>query len=528
MSGTVIGSHDGSAMSRKYRFRVNVALHRPGTDAMAGQPDSTDLVSLQIGLFFDGTRNNADNLQHASRPAGSTTPAPRPPAPAVLADDASPYQSRLTSSYSNGLTNIARLHALYPDHRTASPALPGVLSLAIYVEGAGTRTGEDDDLMGLAFGIGRSGVIAKVRRALDERLPEALRALAQARPGRVLGEVRLDLFGFSRGAASARDAVNRLNRADGVNWLREQLRRTGWQLQGDSVVRPRPVRFVGLFDTVVAIDSRQSDQQPQVALKAGCADSVVQLSARDEHRHHFALTTVAPTFEEIALPGAHANIGGGYDQRLEGPKLLTRPQGQRIRQHDVPDTTAPPLSLLRSTQVYVRAQAACRRWQQALGLDDNAVWVDVWHRWQQMRAAGSDSVLPQWVLFAHAAVVLKREIDWRYQLVALRLLHARAVAAGVVWQQSPDAIPGLALPAELQDIAARLLAGQALDAAQELRLRQRYLMQSAHWNFDALGDTALLYAADEGVRELPYRPGPGLFYINRPTQDGKRVVLANA
>lgn len=528
MSGTVIGGHDRSAMSRKYRFRVNVAVHRPGTDAMAGQPDETDPVSLQIGLFFDGTRNNADNLQHASRPAGSTTPAPRPPAPAVLADDASPYQSRLTSSYSNGLTNIARLHALYPDHRTATPALPGVLSLAIYIEGAGTRTGEEDDLMGLAFGIGRSGVIAKVRRALDERLPEALRALAQAQPGRVLGELRLDLFGFSRGAASARDAVNRLNRTDGGIWLREQLRRTGWHLQGDNVVRPRPVRFVGLFDTVVAIDSRQADQQPQVALKAGCADSVVQLTARDEHRHHFALTTVAPTFEEIPLPGAHANIGGGYDQRMEGPKLLTRPQGQRIRQHDVPDTTAPSLSLLRSTQVYVRAQAACRRWQQTLGLDDDAVWVDVWHRWQQMRVAGSDSVLPQWVLFAHAAVVLKREIDWRYQLVALRMMHARAVAAGVLWHQSPDAVPALALPAELQDVAARLLAGQALDAAQELRLRQRYLMQSAHWNFDALGDTALLYAADDGVRELPYRPGPGLFYINRPTEDGKRVVLANA
>jgi len=55
---------------------------------MAGQPDTTSTVpvTLQIGLFFDGTRNNADNLLHASRPAGSTTPAPRAPAPAVLAD----------------------------------------------------------------------------------------------------------------------------------------------------------------------------------------------------------------------------------------------------------------------------------------------------------------------------------------------------------------------------------------------------------------------------------------------------------
>ncbi len=495
---------------------------------MAGQPTANDTATLQIGLFFDGTRNNADNLQHASRPAGATTPAPRPPAPAVLADDASPYQSRLTSSYSNGLTNIARLHALYPDHRTPSPAPPGLLSLAIYVEGAGTRTGEEDDLMGLAFGIGRSGVMAKVRRALDERLPEALRALARVRPGQTLHDVRIDLFGYSRGAASARDAVNRLNRDGDHAWLREQLRRTGWALASDGALRKRPVRFVGLFDTVVAISTRQTDQQPRIALQAGCADTVVQLAARDEHREHFALSTVAPTFEELTLPGVHANIGGGYDQRIEGPKLLTRPQGQRIRQHNVPDTAAPPLALLRDTQVFLRAQAACRRWQASLGLDEESVWVDVWHRWQQMRVAGSDSVLPQWVLFAHAAVVLKREIDWRYQLVALRIMHARAAAAGVMWRQSPDEVPALALPEDLQDIAARLLAGQALDAAQELRLRQRYLMQSAHWNFDALGDTALLYAADEGVRELPYRPGPGLFYINRPTEDGKRVVLANA
>lgn len=494
---------------------------------MAGQPSATDTVSLQIGLFFDGTRNNADNLQHASRPQGSTTPAPRPPAPAVLADDASPYQSRLTSSYSNGLTNIARLHALYPDHRAASPDLPGVLSLAIYIEGAGTRTGEEDDLMGLAFGVGRSGVMAKVHRALDTLLPDALRTLAVRLPGRTVHDLRLDLFGFSRGAASARDAVNRFHRPDSRDWLREQLRRTGWTINADTAAHTRPVRFVGLFDTVVAVNSRRRDDLPQIALAVDCADTVVQFVARDEHRQHFALTSVAPTHEEITLPGVHANIGGGYDQRIEGPKLLTRPQGQRLRGHTVPDLEAPPHALLKTTRVYTRAQAECRRWQQALGLDQSAIWVDVWHRWQQMRVAGTDSVLPQWVLFVHAAVVLKREINWRYQLVALRAMHQRAAAAGVVWRLSPDEVPGFTLPAELQPIAARLIAGKALDAAQETLLRQKYLMQSAHWNFDALGDTALLYAADDATKELPYRPGPGLFYINRPTENGKRVVLPN-
>ncbi|MBJ7517206.1 MAG: DUF2235 domain-containing protein, partial [Stenotrophomonas sp.] len=121
-----------------------------------------------------------------------------------------------------------------------------------------------------------------------------------------------------------------------------------------------------------------------------------------------------------------------------------------------------------------------------------------------------------------------RPIDWRYQLIALRLMHARAAAAGVRWTDAPDASLDSALPADLRDIATALMAGEALDGAQERLLKQRYLMQSAHWNFDALGDTALTYTADAGVSELPYRPGPGLFYINRPTADGQRVVLRNA
>jgi len=490
----------------------------------ATQPTTVPTVSLHIGLFFDGTRNNADNLQRASRPPGATTPAPRPPA--VVADDASPYQSRLTSSYSNGLTNIARLHALYPDHRQTPPA-GGALAVSIYIEGVGTRTGEDDDLLGLAFGIGRTGVRAKRRRALEQLLPEALRQLARAQPGRMLGSVQLDLFGYSRGAASARDAVNVLNAPGGSAWLREQLVRSGWTLAPGFQAAMRPVRFVGLLDTVVAIGRQHRDEMPAVALPAGCAGKVVQLVARDEHREHFALTSVAPEHEEIALPGVHANVGGGYDQRIEGPKLLSRPQGQLLRGTGLAAGEVPPLALLRASTVYRTAQATCRRWQRALGLGDEAIWVDVWHQWQPQRVAGGRSVVPQLTLRGYAAVVLRREIDARYQFIALRLLHQRATAAGVAWTTSPEQLPALALPMELQPIAARLLAGLPLDTAQELTLRQRYLMQSAHWNFDALGDTALRYAADEGTRELPYRPGPGLFYVNRPTESGQRVVLAN-
>ena len=489
-------------------------------------PETSTAVTLHIGLFFDGTRNNAQNLQRTTPPAGSTAPAPRLPAPA--ADDASPYQSRVTSSYSNGLTNIAHLHALYPDDRTPSGDRPATsLSLAIYIEGVGTRTGEADDLMGLAFGVGRTGIRAKRRRALDQLLPEALRALARQHPGQPVAALRVDLFGYSRGAASARDAVNVLTAPTAAAWLREQLVRAGLVPLDGFPGTARVVRFVGLLDTVVAIGRQQQQERPQVRLAADCADRVVQLVARDEHREHFALTRVAPEHEEIALPGVHANIGGGYDQRIEGPKLLTRPQGEPLRDSGLAMGAVPSLAVLRDTGVYRQAQRDCAHWQAALGLGEEAIRVDAWHHWQQQRRAGSRSVLPTPTLYVYATVVLRRPIDPRYAFIALRLLHQRAAAAGVRWRASPDSVPALALPAALQPIAARLLAGKALDAAQETLLRQHYLMQSAHWNFDALGDTALLYAADDASRELPYRPGPGLFYVNRPTADAQRVVLAN-
>ncbi|WP_295570023.1 DUF2235 domain-containing protein [uncultured Stenotrophomonas sp.] len=471
---------------------------------------------LRIGLFFDGTRNNAHNLARG-RPQ---RPQPRPAE--LRADDDSTYQSRLTSSYDNGLTNIARLQQLYPDSRRDATFAP---ALSIYVEGVGTRDGADDDLIGLAFGIGASGVRAKVQRALQVLLPAALTELS-SRWRQPLRRVQLDLFGYSRGAAAARDIANQLQGWDSARW-RQLLRASGLACSADFAVATPPLRFIGLFDTVVAVNGGRADEQPQVALRNGLAAMAVQLIARDEHRQHYPLTSVAPPFTDLALPGVHANIGGGYNQVEEGPKLLSRPRRQQLRRPAVADYQTPSLAMLQATTAYAEAQADAERWRQQLGASDKEVWVDVWHQWQQQRRAGSRSVLLSPVLYVTAAVVLRRRIDWRYQLIALQVMQQYARAAGVHWQADAADVPGWELPSALLPIARRLIAGQALTQTQEALLRRRYLMQSAHWNFDALGDTALTYAADAGVSELPYRPGPGLFYINRPTVDGKRVVLPN-
>ncbi|MEN5388762.1 DUF2235 domain-containing protein [[Pseudomonas] hibiscicola] len=480
------------------------------------QDTDEDVGLLRIGLFFDGTRNNAHNLARG-RPR---VPQPRPAQ--LRADDDSTYQSRLTSSYDNGLTNIARLQQLYPDSRRDAMATP---SLSIYVEGVGTRDDADDDLIGLAFGIGASGVRAKVQRALQVLLPAALSGLS-ARWQRPLHGVQLDLFGYSRGAAAARDIANQLQGWDGVRW-RQLLQAAGLSCTANFAPSTPVLRFIGLFDTVVAVNGGRAEEQPQLALRSGIARHVVQLTARDEHRQHYALTSVAPPFTEIALPGVHANIGGGYNQLDEGPKLLSRPRRQLLRRPAVADYQIPPLAMLQATTAYAETQADAERWRQQLGVDEE-IWVDVWHQWQQQRRAGSRSVLLSPVLYVTAAVVLRRPIDWRYQLIALQVMQQQAIDAGVQWTANAAEVPGWELPSVLRPIARRLVAGQPLTATQEALLRRRYLMQSAHWNFDALGDTALTYAADAGVSELPYRPGPGLFYINRPTVDGKRVVLPNA
>ncbi|OBU66463.1 type IV secretion protein Rhs [Stenotrophomonas maltophilia] len=481
------------------------------------QDTDEDVGLLRIGLFFDGTRNNAHNLARGR-------PQPPQPRPALLrADDDSTYQSRLTSSYDNGLTNIARLQQAYADSRRDTMATP---ALSIYVEGVGTRDGADDDLIGLAFGIGASGVHAKVQRALQVLLPAALAELA-TRWRQPLRSVQLDLFGYSRGAAAARDIANQLQGWDSTRW-RQLLLASGLACTADFAPALPLVRFIGLFDTVVSISGGRADEQPQLAMRRGIAGHVVQLVARDEHREHYPLTSVAPPFTEIALPGVHANIGGGYNQLEEGPKLLSRPRRQQLRRPAIADYGVPPLAMLQATTAYAETRADAERWRQQLGADEKEIWVDVWHQWQQQRRAGSRSVLLSPVLYVTAAVVLRRHIDWRYQLIPLQVMQQHAINAGVRWRAHAADVPGWELPSALQPIARRLVAGQALTQSQEALLRRRYLMQSAHWNFDALGDTALTYAADAGVSELPYRPGPGLFYINRPTADGRRVVLPNA
>ncbi|MCP6037104.1 DUF2235 domain-containing protein, partial [Klebsiella pneumoniae] len=72
------------------------------------------------------------------------------------------------------------------------------------MQGVGTRTGAADSVYALATGRGAMGVEAQVSQALKWTHAQ-LDLLGEALP------IEVDLFGFSRGAAAARDLANRLD-----------------------------------------------------------------------------------------------------------------------------------------------------------------------------------------------------------------------------------------------------------------------------------------------------------------------------
>ncbi|MEW6416081.1 MAG: RHS repeat-associated core domain-containing protein [Pseudomonadota bacterium] len=122
--------------------------------------------------------------------------------------------------------------------------------------------------------------------------------------------ITLDIIGFSRGAAAARDfantVVSRANsgyyrQLDGVNGACVQVK----------------LRFMGLFDTVLSYAVGSFNMGVPEAV-----EYVSQAVAVNEHRHDFPLESIEPSYTarglssnrtERGFVGAHSDIGGGYN-----------------------------------------------------------------------------------------------------------------------------------------------------------------------------------------------------------------------
>ncbi|MCP4464028.1 MAG: DUF2235 domain-containing protein [Planctomycetaceae bacterium] len=117
----------------------------------------------------------------------------------------------------------------------------------------------------------------------------------------------MDVFGFSRGAATARTFIfQALLDSESV---KQNLLGSGYD------VGKAEVWFAGLYDTVSSHGFSFTNDTGALKLDAVAhAKEAVHLAAADEHRENFSLTDIrsAGNGVQIFLPGVHSDIGGSY------------------------------------------------------------------------------------------------------------------------------------------------------------------------------------------------------------------------
>ncbi|WP_158896604.1 MULTISPECIES: PAAR domain-containing protein [unclassified Pseudomonas] len=510
---TGLAPGQGKPSARRSRERRDIeepANHPEGApvarDEVAEQAERPleQRITLRIGVFFDGTGNNLFNAATGAA-CRAEEQGFRQDQARSIARHCEKFMLSADGSYAGAETNIARLYRLYRDdtQRAIEPDESSAV-IPVYIEGIGTRAGQPDNLLSMGTGLGRSGVLACVQTfpAVFSKRYDEFRLV---NPKVIVEAVEFDLFGFSRGAAAARHFSNEVLKADGgivatglapcFPWRRAKVR----------------VNFIGLFDTVAAIaDPLQGDFSPANAvnlglnlyLPSGCALKVVQLAAQHEYRRNFALNSVAPEHEEIFLPGAHADVGGGYPEEVQERLLLTRPRA----------SLEPRGTDSHQAWSYRQAELELRRLQGAPWYDSAStrLGIDTW-RLELPRVRGD---LPEVEVFA--AIRLERQVRGELSLVYLRIMHRLASAQGVPFIALDEEDPEWRLPADLVPMARKLQAGsphapEPLSQAENRLLLSRYVHRSAHWNA---------------------RMGSGLgnvdaIFVDAPTADGRRSLYAN-
>lgn len=227
---------------------------------------------ISVGIFFDGTGNNGSNAASQQKP------------------------DKNNESYHGGTTNIYKLFSLFNGNEK------------IYIEGIGTVTGSEDDDFAIATcknPSGRSGYSS------DDKLENAFSFVRDLLTDET-AEYHFYVYGFNRGAMLARHFCYEL--------LRECSAFSGY---------PVKVKFLGVFDTVesAAFSSYEVALLPET-------ERALHICALQECRFFFPLSglsedskersdsqfvTERSVWKEIFVPGAHADVGGGY---LEGSQSV--------------------------------------------------------------------------------------------------------------------------------------------------------------------------------------------------------------
>ncbi|EDV1524928.1 DUF2235 domain-containing protein, partial [Salmonella enterica subsp. enterica] len=281
------------------------------------------------------------------------------------------------------------------------------------------------------------------------------------------------------------------------------------------------VQFLGLFDTVTAVGGMLDGLDPhdgnnlavKIGLPPGVAKQVFHLTAMHECRYNFCLNSVKAQWPELSLPGAHADIGGGYNPQEEEYLFLSRPAVETVLA-DVPTE---------ATRVYQKAvqQADSLPYYFALApmLPSGIMKVET---------NTDEKVSPDHLGNAKkrvaAAVTFQRIVSNDWSKVALRVMYEVAKEAGVVF----DAMLGdddFTWPTELDAICQKALsqAKNAFNGANSLQFSSdelntigKYIHCSANWN-------AVDYHLKNNISSA-VSSSKTFSFVNRPDENWTRTV----
>jgi hypothetical protein len=283
-------------------------------------------LELTLNIFFDGTGNNRENT--LSREHNT--------------NDYQKKSNKKNDSYENDYTNIARAYD--------ATSVKNTKQKSIYIEGVGTTNLKTDDTlpMGIAQNAGfwNTGIRDKVKRACEL----AGEKVSNASDGKPIDLLTINVFGFSRGAATARYFLDITNETYTVKISKEgyftfpgdllpkkypentkdktkppypESFEVKWGYFGRSLINNKVFEiknvffnFVGLYDTVSSHGFNHNNDVKDLGLDAvKKAKMVFQLSSADEYRENFDLTNIHSAGLkglELTLPGVHSDIGGSY------------------------------------------------------------------------------------------------------------------------------------------------------------------------------------------------------------------------
>ncbi|MCW2485666.1 DUF2235 domain-containing protein [Candidatus Symbiopectobacterium sp. NZEC127] len=416
---------------------------------------------LRIGVFFDGTGNNTSNAESGMKKVeqwlAETCSDPAQREKELLGCQRG--QLPVSDSAANDKTNVGKL---YDQYRIG----PETLNAHCYISGIGTRDpvpgneGQEyrsDVTLALAMDLSVMGedtsIVGKVNLACGQGIAEAIqRDLRQVLPNiDCIHRIVFDVFGFSRGAAAARHFVNVIDQKDDHPLVQAVAEDPSLRLKAGFDWRSRDdvrIAFLGIFDTVTS----SYNLKVKTRLQDDCADRVVHLTALDEVRHHFPLTRITPTaigtsipphFTELALPGAHSDIGGGYYSRWSlanpnsDPALIECIELERFMSQEEISTAEIQSRAFKQARAYAEEKVSLgwvdRICTQSVRSATPQVGAISLIPYAYIRRRGKDDPWPQKAVYVD--VMMSRVVEGEYSRIPLHMMVEAGRAVGVPFKE---------------------------------------------------------------------------------------------